>query len=87
MFLKGFAALVFSVSCKWLHFARGYAFVCFHMCFPVLFFSFYFAASCVHVYLLVFSCLSVTLSTLEMSVAFSIQICYILNKPYVVVAL
>jgi hypothetical protein len=41
-----------------LYLARGYTFVRFHMCFPVLFFSFYFAVSCVRVYLLVFSCCS-----------------------------
>jgi hypothetical protein len=51
MFLKESDSLVFSVSCTWLHFARGYAFVRFHMCFLVLFFSFYFAVSCMCVYL------------------------------------
>jgi hypothetical protein len=31
LFLKESALLVFSVSCTWLHFARGYAFVRFHL--------------------------------------------------------
>jgi hypothetical protein len=53
MFLKESASLVFSVSCTRLHFARGYTFVRFHMSFPVVFFSLYFAVSCVRVYLLV----------------------------------